>query len=62
LRGLEGILIEIKGNHRLVVSVTLLQRSVAVSLDSVLVSSLRPLKAPLYESANLRSRLILDVA
>jgi transcription antitermination factor NusG len=34
LRGLEGILILVKGNRRLVLSVTLLQRSVAVELDS----------------------------
>lgn len=34
LRGLEGILISVKGNRRLVLSVTLLQRSVAVELDS----------------------------
>ena len=40
LRGLEGILLEARGAHRLVVSVTLLQRSVAVEIDSALV---RPL-------------------
>lgn len=34
LRGLEGILVSVKGNRRLVLSVTLLQRSVAVELDS----------------------------
>lgn len=33
LSGLEGILIETKDQHRLVVSVTLLQRSVAVEID-----------------------------
>jgi transcription antitermination factor NusG len=40
LCGLEGILINAKGNHRIVVSVTLLQRSVAVEIDSALVKSL----------------------
>lgn len=40
LRGLEGILTSVKGNHRLVLSVTLLQRSVAVEIDSVSVESL----------------------
>ncbi|MGB8540706.1 MAG: UpxY family transcription antiterminator [Candidatus Acidiferrales bacterium] len=38
LRGLEGILMDFKGHHRLVLSVTLLQRSVAVEIDSALVT------------------------
>lgn len=42
LRGLEGILTSLKGNHRLVLSVTLLQRSVAVEIDSAFVTSLTP--------------------
>ena len=33
LRGLEGVLLELKGHHRLVLSVTLLRRSVAVQVD-----------------------------
>ena len=33
LRGVEGILINIKGSHRVVLSVSLLQRSVAVEVD-----------------------------
>ena len=33
LRGLEGILLQVKGSHRLVLSVSLLQRSVAVEVD-----------------------------
>jgi transcription antitermination factor NusG len=33
LRGLEGIVVALKRNYRLVVSVTLLQRSVAVEID-----------------------------
>lgn len=33
LRGLEGILVNIKGSHRVVVSISLLQRSVAVEVD-----------------------------
>lgn len=41
LGGLEGLLVELRGSHRLVVSVTLLQRSVAVEIDSALVSALR---------------------
>jgi transcription antitermination factor NusG len=39
LRGLEGILINFKGSHRVVVSVSLLQRSVAVEVDLGWVSA-----------------------
>jgi transcription antitermination factor NusG len=38
LRGLEGILMDIKGKQRLVLSITLLQRSVAVEIDSEAVT------------------------
>jgi transcription antitermination factor NusG len=41
LRGLEGLLIDFKGNHRLVLSIALLHRAVAVEIDSVSVKSLR---------------------
>ena len=40
LQGLEGILINFKGNHRVVVSVSLLQRSVAVEVDLAWVTSI----------------------
>lgn len=40
LQGLRGILLRVKGSHRLVVSVTLVQRSVAVEIDSAYVQSL----------------------
>ena len=55
LRGVEGILTNHKGEHRLVLSVTLLQRSIAVEIDSAFVtplhaarpaSHLRPMQAP----------------
>lgn len=42
LRGLEGILLELKGKRRLVLSITLLQRSVAVEIDSEAVSAVAP--------------------
>lgn len=42
LRGLDGILIESRGRNRLVLSVTLLQRSVAVEIDGAWVSPARP--------------------
>lgn len=37
LNGLEGILVSFKGNHRIVVSVSLLRRSVALEIDRALV-------------------------
>ena len=42
LAGLEGILVQIKSSHRLVVSLSLLQRSVAVEIDGVCVRPLAP--------------------
>jgi transcriptional antiterminator NusG len=42
LTGLEGILVEAKGKHRLVVSVNLLQRSVSAEVDR---HSVRPVRA-----------------
>jgi hypothetical protein len=60
LVGLEGILVYLKGNHRVVLSVTLLQRSVAMEVDtawltpvkeavrsSVTQGILRPIRATL---------------
>ena len=46
LRGLEGLLVEFQSNHQLVLCVTLLQRSVAVKIDSTSVTSLRSAVAP----------------
>jgi transcription antitermination factor NusG len=39
LCGLEGILMDFKGSHRLVLSITLLQRSVSVEIDCAFVAS-----------------------
>jgi transcriptional antiterminator NusG len=44
LRGLEGILIDMKGKRRLVLSITLLQRSVAVEINSDAVSVVHALQ------------------
>ena len=41
LRGLVGILVALKGNNRLVLSVTLLKRSVAVEIDAAAVQAWR---------------------
>ena len=43
LSGLEGVLLSLKGEHRVVVSVTLLQRSVSLEVD---VSWVRPICFP----------------
>lgn len=40
LQGIEGILLSLKGNHRIVVSVSLLRRSVALEIDR---ASVRPI-------------------
>jgi transcription antitermination factor NusG len=49
LSGLEGILIKIKGNHRIVVSVSLLRRSVALEIDRACVSPLGPARTSGFE-------------
>jgi transcription antitermination factor NusG len=56
LRGLEGILIEFKGNHRLILSVSLLQRSVAVEIDSAFVTSLGSSRLPRSEKVGMQQR------
>jgi transcription antitermination factor NusG len=45
LEGLEGILINFKGNHRIVVSVSLLRRSVALEIDRSCVRPVGPARA-----------------
>src|ERR1700722_17178148 len=45
LRGIVGVLTQVKGDHKLVVSITLLQRSVAVEIDSALVTPERSIQA-----------------
>jgi transcription antitermination factor NusG len=45
LNGLEGILINFKGNNRIVVSVSLLRRSVALEIDRDCVRPLSPARA-----------------
>jgi len=46
LCGLEGIIENLKSKHRLMVSVTLLQRSVAVEIDEAWVSAVSPSRRP----------------
>jgi transcription antitermination factor NusG len=45
LMGLEGILISFKGNHRIVVSVSLLRRSVSLEIDRSCVRPVGPARA-----------------
>jgi len=45
LTNLEGILVETKGKHRLVVSINLLQRSVSAEVDRHSVRPVRPVRA-----------------
>jgi transcription antitermination factor NusG len=45
LQGLEGILVQLKGNQRVVVSVSLLRRSVALEIDSCSVRPVRTVQA-----------------
>jgi len=56
LTGLEGILVNLKGNHRVVVSVTLLQRSVAMEVET---SWLTVVETP--ANAGVRERILRPV-
>jgi hypothetical protein len=51
LSGLEGILVNFKGNHRVVLSVALLQRSVALEIDLAWVGSLETQRRSAAERA-----------
>jgi transcription antitermination factor NusG len=62
LLGLEGILTGIKGNHRLVLSVSLLQRSVAVEIDSAFITLLpRPIAKQSEKQNSLDRVLTVEV-
>jgi len=57
LEGLEGILINFKGNHRIVVSVSLLRRSVALEIDRSCVKPVASGRARLLEPIGSRALL-----
>jgi transcription antitermination factor NusG len=59
LLGLEGILIDVKRSHRLILSVTLLQRSVAVEIDSALVTAISPTRPRQAEKLNSQDQRVL---
>jgi transcription antitermination factor NusG len=58
LSGLEGILIDFRGNQRIVVSVSLLRRSVAVEIDRSWVRPVQPARPPILKP--LSSPALLD--
>lgn len=55
LRGVEGILLHMKKHHKIVLSVSLLQRSVAVEIDSAWVSFVQCGPHPIMPKATLAS-------
>jgi len=58
LRGREGVLVEFKGTRRIVLSVALLQRSVAVEIDGALVKPHRESASVRTETASLQPSLV----
>ena len=62
LEGLEGILVDFRGNHRIVVSVSLLRRSVALEIDRSCVKpvgpvrELKPITHPLLRGVAVQGR------
>jgi transcription antitermination factor NusG len=58
LLGLEGILTDVRRSHRLVLSVTLLQRSVAVEIDSALVTAVSPSRPRQPETSRPRAQCV----
>ena len=57
LHGLDGILINFKGSKRVVLSITLLQRSVAVEVDQAWISAIEPAEAVGREFAKKAARI-----
>jgi transcription antitermination factor NusG len=62
LRDVEGLLIEVKNQHRLVISITLLQRSVAVELDRDCIVPVGPRNTQQRPASRLHVRPKLQVA
>jgi transcription antitermination factor NusG len=58
LQGMEGILTDVKGSRRLVLSVSLLQRSVAVEIDSAFITVLTRSRAKQPEKSSAPDRLL----
>ena len=62
LCGIEGILMDFKGSHRLVLSITLLQRSVSVEIDCAFVASTSLSRQSRMEKALVACRPVQIVA
>jgi transcription antitermination factor NusG len=60
LHGLEGMLVHFKGNHRIVLSVTLLRRSVSLEIDRSCVRPVGPVRSAAVEPLSAH-RLVSDV-
>jgi transcription antitermination factor NusG len=58
LCGLEGILQSFKGSHRIVISVSLLQRSIAAEIDSAWVTPIQPYPCPVRHSPSHSQRTV----
>jgi transcriptional antiterminator NusG len=58
LRGRDGVLVEFKGSQRLILSVALLQRSVAVEIEAALVKPQRETTGLQADKPSLRPRLV----
>lgn len=61
LDGMEGILTSFKGSHRVIISVTLLRRSVALEIDRSRITSLEPERAAAKAMAPLNSLEVVRV-
>jgi transcription antitermination factor NusG len=62
LSGLEGILVNFKGNHRVILSVTLLQRSVAMEVDLAWVTKLQEQRSTQAAKHAMRPPVTIPVA
>lgn len=57
LMGLEGILVSFKGNQRIILSVSLLRRSVALEIDRCSVKPVAPERTSVFDSIGFHSAL-----
>ena len=62
MRGLEGILVDFKNSHRVVLSVTLLQRSVAMEVDLNWVSPISARQSVPVSRPEIRSTGLVPVS